>query len=462
VVARFATSTIAPPLPTAAPATNASSIPFPFLFFRFLRIDGANPTARMTSSVVEEVVDVAMGNHSELPMGVILELFERDEARRRAESENSEEEGSAEGDMAGEEGSPPRRGVSLVVARNQLETLEPLLKLPEKFQRRVVSFNASFNSLKTSKGCFKALGKFPHCEVLDLSHNPLPKLVPSGNVALLAAGLQVLRLRSCGLCDLPEGMFLSQSGEPRWPGLREVDLYDNKLSDVSELMSLMSLSNLDLSKNQISEIYSPVIGKGEDTSQDESGRFVPLHSRSVVFSPFPANAFCVFLFGFEFAFPRTSSSDGTGDLAFESVENHKYCLINLSLADNQIRELPRFARYGRLETVDLTKNQLRKFGKRMKRDCPRLRLIAAGQNQLDESCWENLVRLPKLQTLDVSYNDIASIPDPALLERFAPNWKQVPWLSLCVFLFLARFFCCIRSLKIVGQSSRKQVGSGKS
>ncbi|XP_041278331.1 transforming growth factor beta activator LRRC32-like isoform X1 [Onychostruthus taczanowskii] len=255
----------------------------------------------------------------------------------------------------------------------------------------------------------EGIGLLPKVEVLDLSHNSLYNGMAEYFIKE-APALQYLSLADNSIIMISQKMFQGS------PNLVEIDLQSNIIMEIEEgaFETLVSLSKLNLSKNSITCISDFNLRQLE---------ILDLSRNSIE------------------TFHTTKSDD-------------EYSLRCLDLSENKLFHFPVFPQVNKLVTLNLSKNliQLTAESPHHKTDYVKNEWLNASFHLLDlkQSRNKSSLYLSQLVYLDLSYNEIKSIPD-----EFFESMLSLHTLNLsknCLQSFVISYDSALMSLTVLDLS----------
>jgi len=215
------------------------------------------------------------------------------------------------------------------------------------------------------------------------------------------SGAKSLDLSKCNLIEIPESIL-------KLPWLKELNLSENEISDISVLKDLQQLIHLDLSENEISDISVLKDLKQltflnlYDNQISDISAFADLNKlASLELSNIPS---------FDFSLIKdlkqlTSLTLWECDISDISVLKDLKQLSSLGLGLNQISDISILKDLKQLTLLDLTANQIRDIS--ILKDLKQLTSINLTNNQISDISF--LKDLKQLTSLDISFNQISDI-----------------------------------------------------
>ena len=229
------------------------------------------------------------------------------------------------------------------------------------------------------------------------------------------SGAKSLDLSECNLIEIPESIL-------KLPWLKELNLSENEISDISVLKDLQQLIHLDLSENEISDISVLKDLKQltflnlYDNQISDISAFADLNKlASLELSNIPS---------FDFSLIKdlkqlTSLTLWECDISDISVLKDLKQLSSLGLGLNQISDISILKDLKQLTLLDLTANQIRDIS--ILKDLKQLTSINLTNNQISDISF--LKDLKQLTSLNISVNQINDI-------SYLKDLKQLTELNL--------------------------------
>uniref|UniRef100_A0A8C5TRI1 Leucine rich repeat containing 32 n=1 Tax=Malurus cyaneus samueli TaxID=2593467 RepID=A0A8C5TRI1_9PASS len=255
----------------------------------------------------------------------------------------------------------------------------------------------------------EGIGLLPKVEILDLSHNSLYNGMAEYFIKE-APALQYLSLADNSIIMISKKMFQGS------PNLVEIDLQSNIIMEIEEgaFETLVSLSKLNLSRNSITCISDFNLRQLE---------ILDLSRNSIE------------------TFHTTKSDD-------------EYSLRCLDLSENKLFHFPVFPHVNKLVTLNLSKNliQLTAESPYNKMDYMENEWLNASVHLLDQKQGRNKssLYLSQLVYLDLSYNEIKSIPDEFFQSMLSLHTLNVS--KNCLQSFAVSYDSALMSLTVLDLS----------